>query len=70
MWTLVLLLNLLGRKNFLRLLAGWMLIMAFFLYCFVHEAFDQPRPVQTVVLPNAERQPVEPVRALTSTPKH
>jgi len=50
MWTLVLLLNLLGRKNFLRLLAGWMLIMAFFLYCFVHEAFDQPRPVQTVVL--------------------
>ena len=37
MWVLVLLLNLLGRKNFLRFLAGWMLIMAFFLYCFVHK---------------------------------
>ena len=47
MWILVLLLNLLGRKNFLRFLAGWMLIMAFFLYCFVHEAFDQPWPTQT-----------------------
>jgi len=47
-----------------------MLIMAFFLYCFVHEAFDQPRPMQTVVVSDAERRPVEPVRALTSTPKH
>ncbi len=46
MWVLVLLLNLLGRKNFLRFLAGWMLIMVFFLYCFVHDAFDQPRPSQ------------------------
>ena len=44
MWILVLLLDLLGRKNFLRFLAGWALIMLFFLYCFVHEAFDQPRP--------------------------
>ena len=44
MWTLIFLLNLLGRKNFLRFLAGWMLIMLFFLYCFVHEAFDQPTP--------------------------
>ena len=35
MWILVLLLNLLGRKNFLRFVAGWMLIMAFFLYCLV-----------------------------------
>ncbi len=70
MWTLVLLLNLLGRKNFLRFVAGWVLIMAFFLYSFVHEAFDQPRTVQTGVVPNAERQPVEPVRALRSTPKH
>jgi hypothetical protein len=42
MWILVFLLNLLGRKNFVRLLAAWMLVMAFFLYCFVHEAFDQP----------------------------
>jgi len=35
MWMLVLLLNLLGRKNFLRFLGAWMLIMAFFLYCLV-----------------------------------
>lgn len=70
MWTLVLLLDLLGRKNFLRFVAGWIIIMAFFLYCFVHEAFDQPRPMQTVVVLNAERQAMEPVRALTSTPKH
>jgi hypothetical protein len=41
MWILVLLLDLLGRKNFLRFLAGWALIMLFFLYCFVYEAFDQ-----------------------------
>ena len=31
MWILVLLLELLGRKNFLRFLACWMLIMVFFL---------------------------------------
>jgi hypothetical protein len=31
MWALVLLLNLLGRRNFLRFSLGWMLIMAFFL---------------------------------------
>ena len=40
MWVLALLLNLVGPKNFLRFLAGLILIMAFFLYCFVHEAFD------------------------------
>jgi hypothetical protein len=56
MWAFVLLLNLLGRKKFLRLLAGWMPIMLFFLYCFVH-AFDQPRPSQRVVLPHIERRP-------------
>ena len=61
MWILVLLLNLLGRKNFLRFLAGWMLIMAFFLYCFVHDAFDQPWPTRRVAAPHAERRPVEPV---------
>ena len=66
MWILVLLLNLLGRKNFLRFLAGWMLIMAFFLYCFVRDAFDQPRLTQRVAAPHMERQPVEPVSASTS----
>ena len=54
MWILVLLLNLLGRRNFLRFLAGWMLIMAFFLYCFVHEAFDQPRPTQGAMIPHVQ----------------
>jgi len=68
MWILVLLLNLLGRKNFLRFLGGWMLIMAFFLYCFVHDAFDQPWPTQGVAAPHIERGPVEPVSA--STPDH
>ena len=42
MWVLVFLLNLLGRKKFLRFLAAWVLLMFFFLYCFVNEAFDQP----------------------------
>ena len=55
MWILVLLLNLLGRKNFLRFLAGWMLIMLFFLYCFVHDAFDQPRPSQRGMVQHMER---------------
>ena len=68
MWVLVLLLNLLGRKNFLRFLAGWMLIMLFFLYCFVHDAFDQPRPTQRVMVPRTERRPVKPVSASTPEP--
>ena len=50
MWVLVLLLNLVGRKNSLRFLAGWTLIMLFFLYCFVHEAFDRPTPTQRTVV--------------------
>ena len=50
MWILVLLLDLLGRKNFLRFLAGWALIMLFFLYCFVHERFDQPGPTQRAMV--------------------
>jgi hypothetical protein len=66
MWILVLQLNMLGRKNFLRFLGGWMLIMAFFLYCFVHDAFDQSRPTQRVAAPRMERRPVEPVAASTS----
>jgi hypothetical protein len=50
MWTLVLLLDLLGPKKFLRFVAGSMLIMLFFLYCFVHEAFDRPKPMQRSVV--------------------
>jgi hypothetical protein len=58
MWALVLLLNLAGRKNFLRFLAGWVLIMAFFLYCFVHDAFDQSPQTRRVVVPHMEHRPV------------
>ena len=54
MWILVLLLDLLGRKNFLRFLAGWVAIMLFFLYCFVHEAFDQPRTTQGAMIPHIQ----------------
>jgi hypothetical protein len=43
MWVLVLRLDLMGPKKFLRFLAGTILIMLFFLYCFVHDAFDHPR---------------------------
>jgi hypothetical protein len=68
MWILVFLLDLLGRKNFLRFLAGWVLIMLFFLYCFVHDAFDQPRPSQRTMIPRIERPAVKP--APVSTPDH
>jgi hypothetical protein len=54
MWILVLLLDLLGRKNFLRFVAGWVVITLFFLYCFVHEAFDQPRPTQGALIPHIQ----------------
>jgi hypothetical protein len=42
MWVVLLRLNFLGRRNFIRFLAGWLLIMAFFLYCCVHDAFGAP----------------------------
>jgi hypothetical protein len=54
MWILVLLLDVLGRKNFLRFVAGWVVIMIFFLYCFVHEAFDQPGPTQGAMIPHIQ----------------
>ena len=54
MWILVFLLDFLGRKNFLRFLAGWVMIMLFFLYSFVHEAFDQPRPTQGAMIPHVQ----------------
>jgi hypothetical protein len=66
MWILVLLLDLLGRKNFLRFLAGWVLIMPFFLYCFVHEAFDQPAPTQRALIPRIERPAVKPTPVSTA----
>jgi hypothetical protein len=62
MWILVFLLDFLGRKNFLRFLAGWVMIMLFFLYCFVHEAFDQPRPTQRAMMPKIERPAVNPAQ--------
>lgn len=54
MWIFVFLLNFLGRKNFLRFAAGWAVIMLFFLYCFVHEAFDQPRTTQGAMIPQIQ----------------
>ena len=61
MWVFVLLLNLLGRKNFLRFLGAWMLIMMFFLYCFVHDAFDQP--MRPMMVQQMQRHPVKPTPA-------
>ena len=68
MWILVFLLNLLGRKKFLQFLAGWVLIMLFFMYCFVHEAFDQPRPTQRAMIPHVQHPLVKPAPA--SGPEH
>ena len=68
MWILVFLLNLLGRKKFLQFLAGWVLIMLFFLYCFVHEAFDQPRTTQRAMIPHMQHSLVK--RAPASAPEH
>ena len=62
MWAL-LLFNLVGRKNCFKFLAGWVLIMAFFLYCFVHDAFDQPIQKRRAVVPRMERRFVRPVPA-------
>ena len=59
MWILVFLLDLLGRKNFLRFLVGWVVIMLFFLYCFVHEAFDQPGLTQRTMIQKIERTAVK-----------
>ena len=67
MWILVFLLDLLGRKNFLRFLVGWVVIMLFFLYCFVHEAFDQPGLTQRTMIPKIERMAVK--HAPVSTPE-
>ena len=61
MWVLVLLSSLMGPKTFLRFLAGGMLIMLFFLYCFVHEAFDQPRPTERSMVSQTARRPVKPL---------
>jgi hypothetical protein len=68
MWIWLLLLNVLGRRNFLRFLAGWMLIMLFFLYCFVHEAFDQPISAQRTPAHHMERREGRPTPA--SAPGH
>jgi hypothetical protein len=68
MWVLVLLLNLMGPKKFLRYLAGGMLIMLFFLYCFVHEAFDQPRPSQPAMVSQTGRRSVKSLPSII--PEH
>jgi hypothetical protein len=66
MWVLVLLLDLMGPKKFLRFLAGWVVITLFFLYCFVHDAFDRPRPTPRSIISQTWRRPV--IRPLFSIP--
>ena len=36
-----------------------------FMYCFVHEAFDQPRPTQRAMIPNIEHPAVTHVPVST-----
>ena len=57
MWVFVLLLNLLGRKNFLRFLAAWALIVLFFIYCLVHDAFDHPFQMVVPRAPQMAQRP-------------
>jgi len=66
MWALVLL-NLLRPKNCDSALV-WMLIMAFFLCCFGHEAFDQPKSLQRSIISQPGRRFVKPSPA--SIPEH
>lgn len=61
MWVLVLLLDLMGPKKFLRFLAGTMLIMLFFLYCFVHDAFDYPRPTPRPIISKTGPKSIRPL---------
>jgi len=53
----VLLLNLLGGRTLWDSRA-WMLIMMFFLYCFVHDAFNQP--MRPMMVQQMRRRPVKP----------
>ena len=61
MWVLVLLLDLTGPKKFLRYLAGTMLIMLFFLYCFVYDAFDHPRPTPRPIISQTGPRSIRPL---------
>ena len=58
MWVLLLGLEFLGPKRFLRLVVGSTLVTLFFLYCFVHEAFDQPRPIPSRTVVHIQRWPL------------
>ncbi len=57
MWILVFLLDLLGRKNFLRVAFAWLILMGLFFYCFVHEAFDGGVAAQRVNAPHRTAAP-------------
>jgi hypothetical protein len=61
MWVLVLLLDLMGPKKFLRYLAGTMLIVLFFLYYFVHDAFDHPRPTPRPIISQTGPRSIRPL---------
>ena len=58
MWVLLLLVEFLGPKKFLRFLVGSTLITLFLLYCFVHEAFDQPTQMPSRTVVHIQRWPL------------
>jgi hypothetical protein len=67
MWVLVLLLDLMGPKKFVRFLAGWVVITLFFLYCFVHDAFDHPRPgLRSMISQTGRRSVIRPLFSIPS----
>jgi hypothetical protein len=58
MWVLLLLVEFLGPKKFLRFVVGSTLVTLFLLYCFVHEAFDQPTPMPSRTVVHIQRWPL------------
>lgn len=58
MWALLVALEFLGPKKFLRFVVGSALVTLFFLYCFVHEAFDQPVPMPSRAVVHIQRWPL------------
>jgi len=47
MWRQLLFWAIMGPRHFRRFVVLWLLAMAFFFYCFVHEAFEGRRAMQT-----------------------
>ena len=67
MRVLVLLLDLMGPKKIERFLAGWVVITLFFLYCFVHDALDHPRPgLRSMISQTGRRSVIRPLFSIPS----